>query len=46
LYTRIAFVGRAGNEYLFYIGFWHWRVGLTLFFLNWNLLPSNIRAYK
>jgi hypothetical protein len=21
LYTRITFVGRAGNEYLFYIGF-------------------------
>jgi hypothetical protein len=25
----------------FYIGFSRWRVGPTLFFLNWNLLPSN-----
>jgi hypothetical protein len=30
----------------FYIGFWRWRVGPTLFFLNWNLLPSNIIPYK
>jgi hypothetical protein len=25
-----------------YIGIWRWRVGPTLFFLNWNMLPSNI----
>jgi hypothetical protein len=30
----------------FYIGFWRWRVGRTLFFLNWNLLPSNIISHK
>jgi hypothetical protein len=30
----------------FYIGFWRWRVGLTLFFLNWNLFPSNIIPHK
>jgi hypothetical protein len=30
----------------FYIGFWNWRVGPTLFFLNWNLLPSNIIPHK
>jgi hypothetical protein len=30
----------------FYIGFWRWRVGPTLFFLNWNLLPSNIIPHK
>jgi hypothetical protein len=30
----------------FYIGFWRWRVVPTLFFLNWNLLPSNIRTHK
>jgi hypothetical protein len=30
----------------FYIGFWRWRVVPTLFFLNWNLLPSNITPHK
>jgi hypothetical protein len=30
----------------FYIGFWRWRVGPTLFFLNRNLLPSNIIPHK
>jgi hypothetical protein len=30
----------------FYIGFWRCRVGPTLFFLNWNLRPSNIIPHK
>jgi hypothetical protein len=30
----------------FYIGFWRWRVSPTLFFLNWNLLLSNIIPHK
>jgi hypothetical protein len=30
----------------FYIGFWRWRVGPTLFFQNWNLLPSNSIPHK
>jgi hypothetical protein len=38
-------VGQA-TVILFYIGFWRWRVGPTLFFLNWNLLPSNILPHK
>jgi hypothetical protein len=46
LSTRITFVGRAGYGYLFYIGFWRWRVDPTLFFLNWNLFPSNIIPHK
>jgi hypothetical protein len=38
-------VGQA-TVIFFYIGFWRWRVGPTLFFLNWNLLPSNIIPHK
>jgi hypothetical protein len=38
--------GRAGNDYLFYIGCWRWRMGLSQFFLEWNLLPWIIRAHK
>jgi hypothetical protein len=38
-------VGQA-TVIFFYIGFWRWRVGPTLFFLNWNLLHSNIIPHK
>jgi hypothetical protein len=38
-------VGQAMISF-FYIGFWRWRVGPTIFFLNWNLLPSNIIPHK
>jgi hypothetical protein len=38
-------VGQA-TVIFFYIGFWRWHVGPTLFFLNWNLLPSNIIPHK
>jgi hypothetical protein len=37
---------RQSTIIFFYIGIWRWRVGPTLFALNWNLLPSNIRAHK
>jgi hypothetical protein len=38
-------VGQA-TVIIFYIGIWRRRVGPTLFFLNWNLLPSNIIPHK
>jgi hypothetical protein len=38
-------VGQA-TVIFFYIGFSRWCVGPTLFFLNWNLLPSNIITHK
>jgi hypothetical protein len=38
-------VGQA-TVIFFYIGFWRWRMGPTLFFLYWNLLPSNIIPHK
>jgi hypothetical protein len=43
--TSTLSVGQA-TVIFFYIGFWCWRVGPTLFFLNWNLLPSNIIPHK
>jgi hypothetical protein len=38
-------VGQA-TVIFFYIGFWSWCVGPTLFFMNWNLLPSNSIRHK
>jgi hypothetical protein len=38
-------VGQA-TVIFFYIGFWCWRMDPTLFFLNWNLLPSNSIPHK